>query len=172
MSHGRITLLGKEVNEISDSPIDFGLLILVEFNEGAIIKDIDLKRLSFLSNGIEGFSIRTIPRKFWCRISKFALNHGFSLEFLGKAIILLYKQKFLEKIKAKEVIFINTYISSINQLLALTADLSFENKENWRKKIEEWRKRIDCEYDWGCEICPYREECDEFRKILLAREEI
>ena len=42
----------------------------------------------------------------------------------------------------------------------------------WKKKIDEWKKRIDCDYDWGCEICPYQEECYDIKKTLVEREKI
>ena len=132
----------------------------------------ELKRLNFISNGIEGFSIRTIPRRFWCRISKPALQKGFSFEFLGNAIINLYKRKFKGLVKSVEVVFINSYPISIEQFIALSSDIFSKNKEKWKKKIEEWRKRIDCDYDWGCEICPYREECYNVKQVLVSREEI
>jgi hypothetical protein len=84
----------------------------------------------------------------------------------------LYKQKFSEAIQAIEVIIINSYLSSIDQIVTLTADISIKNKETLKKKIDEWRKRIDCDYDWGCEICPYQEECYDVKQVLVSREEI
>jgi len=172
INHGIITLLGREVDKITESSIDFGIIILVELLKNAQINEDEVRQMNFISNGIEGFSIRTIPRRFWCRISKSALQKGFSFEFLGTAIISLYKQKYLEKIRAIEVIFINSYLSSIDQIVTLTADISNKHKEKWKKKIDEWRKRIDCDYDWGCDICPYREECYDIKQVLISREEL
>ena len=172
VEHGKITLLGREINKIEDTNIDFGMLILIGINE-ATDKEIDeLKQLNFISNGIEGFSIRTIPRRFWCRISNSALKKGFSFEFLGKAIISLYKQKFNDLIESIEVIFINSYQDSIEQFIVRSSDILSKSKEKWKKKIEAWRKRIDCDYNWGCEICPYREECYNIKQVLVSREEI
>ncbi|MFX0010981.1 MAG: hypothetical protein ACFE9R_11750, partial [Candidatus Hermodarchaeota archaeon] len=127
--------------------------------------------LNFLSNGIEGFSIRTIPRRFWCRVSSSALQKGFSFELLGNAIIQLYFQKFKELVKSVEVIFINSYPDSIDRFIVLSSEIFAEIREKWKKKIDEWRKRIDCEYDWGCEICPYQEQCYDIKQILAFREE-
>ncbi|MFX1448958.1 MAG: hypothetical protein ACFFCG_12650, partial [Promethearchaeota archaeon] len=172
INHGKITLLGKEVNNISEPSVDFGLIIIIGINnEAESIKE-ELKHLNFISNGIEGFSIRTIPRRFWCRISTSALQNGFSFEFLGKAIIYLYSTKFEDLVKSIEVIFINSYPNSIKQFIVLSSEILSEDKEKWKKKINTWRKRIDCDYDWGCEICPYREECYNIKQILISREEI
>jgi len=172
VEHGKITLLGREINQISEPNIDFGLMILIGINNPTEKDKEELKQLNFISNGIEGFSIRTIPRRFWCRISKSALQKGFSFEFLGNAIIYLYKRKFKSLVKSIEVIFINSYPSSIEQFIVLSSDILSKVKEKWKKKIDEWRKRIDCDYDWGCEICPYREECYNIKQVLVSREEI
>ena len=172
INHGKITLLGREINKITEASVDFGIIIIIGIHDTTDINEEELKQLNFISNGIEGFSIRTIPRRFWCRISKLALQKGFSFEFLGNAIINLYKQKFKDAVKSIEVIFINSYPSSIGQFVVLSSDILSKEKEKWKKKIDEWRKRIDCDYDWGCEICPYREECYYFKQVLVSREEI
>ena len=172
INHGKITLLGEEVNRITESSIDFGIIIFVEIDDDDQINEDDLKQLNFISNGIEGFSIRTIPRRFWCRISKNSIQEGFSFEFLGGAIIKLFKQKFEDILKSVEILIINSYPSSIDQLVALTSDITSKNRDKWRRKVNEWRKRIDCDYDWGCEICPYREECYNVKQVLVSREDI
>ncbi len=172
INHGKISLLGREVNKIKEPAIDFGIILLIGIQDNTHINEDELRQLNFISNGIEGFSIRTIPRRFWCRISTSALQKGFSFEFLGNVIINLYKQKFKDLIKSVEVIFINSYPSSIEQFVVLSSDILSKVKEKWKKKIDEWRKRIDCDYDWGCEICPYQEECYNVKQVLVSREEI
>ena len=169
---GKISILGPEIDECLDKNIDFGMMILIGV-ENSTEKDInELRQLSFISNGIEGFSIRTIPRRFWCRLSTSALQKGFSFEFLGNAIISLYKQKFKGLIKTIEVILISSYPDSIEKFITLSSEITDRFKEKWRKKIEEWKKRIDCDYDWGCEICPYQVECLDIKQVLVSREEI
>ena len=169
---GKISLLGPEIDKRLDKNIDFGMMILIGV-ENSTEKDInELRQLSFISNGIEGFSIRTIPRRFWCRLSTSALQKGFSFEFLGNAIISLYKQKFKGLIKTIEVILISSYPDSIEEFITLSSEITDKFKEKWRKKIEEWKKRIDCDYDWGCEICPYQKECLDIKQVLVSREEI
>ena len=169
---GKISLLGPEIDKCLDKNIDFGIMVLIGI-ENSTEKDInELRQLSFISDGIEGFSIRTIPRRFWCRISTSALQKGFSFEFLGNAIISLYKQKFKSLIKKIEVVFINSYPGAIKEFITLSSEITNKFKEKWRKKIEEWKKRIGCDYDWGCEICPYQVECLDIKQVLVSREEI
>ena len=167
---GRITLIGPEINVIKDTNIDFGILILIgsrDFTE----KDYEeLRQINFISNGIEGFLIRSIPRRFWCRISRDVIKKGFSFELLGNAIMYLYEEKFKDLINSIEVLIVNSYPELITELIKDSSSIQEKFREKWRKKIEDWKKRIDCDYDWGCEICPYRYDCQEIKEVLAERE--
>ncbi|MFW9881402.1 MAG: hypothetical protein ACFFG0_50705, partial [Candidatus Thorarchaeota archaeon] len=148
-----------------------GMIILIggkRINE----KDWDtLRQFNFISNGIEGFLIRTIPRKFWCRISENIMKN-FTLEFLGNAIFYLYKQRFKDLIESMEIFFVSSDADVIDDLIKITSNINSHINEKWLKKIEKWKKRIDCEYDWGCEICPYQEACYDIKQVLVERERI
>jgi len=171
IKNGRITLIGPEIKDISDLSIDFGMVILIggkNINE----KDWDsLRQVNFISNGIEGFLIRTIPRKFWCRISGKIIKN-FTLEFLGNAIFYLYKQQFKDLIESMEIFFVSTNANVIDEIIDITSKINANINEKWLKKIENWKKRIDCDYDWGCEICPYQETCYDIKQVLVEREKI
>jgi len=169
---GKITLLGPEIPQISESSVDFGLFILIGVKDISNKEYHELKSLNFLSNGIEGFSIRTIPRRFWCRISKAVYNKKFSFEFLTNAIIHLYRQKFKNLIKKIEILIICSYPDSIDDFIEISSDITNKFQEELKAKIDEWRKRIDCDYDWGCVICPYQEECYGIKQVLVERERI
>ncbi len=167
---GSITLIGPEINVIKDINIDFGILILIgsrDFTE----KDYEeLRQINFISNSIEGFLIRSIPRRFWCRISQDVIKKGFSFELLGNAIMYLYEEKFKDLINSIEVLFVNSYPELITELIKNSSSIHEKFREKWKKKIEKWRKRVDCDYDWGCEICPYRYDCQEIKEVLAERE--
>ena len=47
-------------------------------------------------------------------------------------------------------------------------DLKFK----WKEKINEWKKRVDCDYDWECAVCPYYDACVDIREVLEEREKI
>jgi hypothetical protein len=171
IKNGRITLIGQESKDLLDLSTDFGMIILIGVkNIGE--KDLEsLRQFNLISNGIEGFLIRTIPRKFWCRISENVRPH-FSFEFLGNAIFYLYRQRFKDLIRSMEIFFINSYPDVIDEIIEISAKITISQNKKWLKKIEEWKKRIDCEYDWGCEICPYHEECYGIKQVLVEREKI
>jgi len=169
---GKIYLLGPEIQEITEPSVDFGLFLLIQAKNLSEKEFNNLRSLNFISDGIEGFLIRTIPRKFWCRISTDVIKKNFSFEFLGNAIFYLYKQKFKNLIESMEVFFINSYPNLIDEFMSIVSEIIAHINDQWIQKIEEWRKRIDCEYDWGCEICPYQEECYEIKQVLIEREKI
>ena len=168
---GNISLLGPELDIKSNKSLDFGMLLIIEVQKltGQIFRELNTFRV--LSDGIEGFSIRTIPRRFWCRISQNLMKKNFSFEIFGNAIIELYKSKF-DDIKSMEVCFINSDLDVIEKFLELTSQISLEFEKNWRKKVDEWKKRIDCEYDWGCDICPYQVDCQDFKNLLVSRNQL
>ncbi len=172
LNNKQITLIGPEIKDIFESSVDFGMVILIG---GSKITENDLdalKRFNFISDGIEGFIIRSIPRRFWCRISLELIENNFSFQFLGNVIAYLYKQKFGNLIEAIEIIFVNSHTEIIDEFIRITTKIREQNIKRWAEKIEEWRKRIDCEYDWGCEICPYREACYDIKQVLVEREKI
>ena len=167
---GKIVLVGPEINGITDYNVDFGMLILIggkELTEDD--KDL-LTHLNFISNGIEGFLIRSIPRRFWCRVNQDVIKKGFSFEFLGNAIMYLYKEKFKDLIDSIEILFINSYPDSIFEFIKMSSTIREQIREKWKEKVEIWKKRIDCDYDWGCEICPYQNDCLEIKEVLAERE--
>lgn len=167
-----IYLLGNEIFESEDNSLNFGLFILIEINELQESLFDEIRQFSIISDSIEGFSQRTIPRRFWCRISKKLLRKEFSFEFLAKAIIYLYKQKYYEFIQSIKIFMINSDKNLIEEFLNLISDIQLKVDSKWRDKVENWKKRIDCEYSWTCEICPYLKSCQNIQLILKKREEI
>ncbi len=171
INDGTINLIGQKIKDIKELSIDFGMIILIG---GKSITEKDwesLRQFNLISNGIEGFLIRTIPRKFWCRISENILKN-FTFEFLGNAIFYLYKQRFKDLIDSMEIFFVNTYPNVIDEFIKITSKINTHINEKWLEKIENWKKRIDCNYDWGCEICPYQKECYEIKQVLVEREKM
>lgn len=65
-----------------------------------------------------------------------------------------------------------SYPNSIDEFIKITSKIKNKYREELKAKIDEWKKRIDCEYDWGCEICPYQEECYDIKQVLVERERI
>ena len=171
IQNGTITLIGPETNKFLEQSVDFGLFMLIAFNKISE-KDFDnLRHFNFVSNGIEGFMIRTIPRKFWCRINS-KVNDRFTLEFLGNAIMHLYEEKFKDIIKSMEIIFLSSDQIIIDEFVELTSEITEHMSKRWTDKIDEWKKRIDCDYDWECSECPYEDTCEDVKEVLEERNKL
>ena len=172
INSGNITLLGNEICNIKESAVDFCIFILIGIND-IHNRDIEkLRQLSFISTGIEGFLIRSVPRRFWCRISSNVINKEFSFEFLGNAIQYLYYSKFGNLVKSIEIFIISSYPDSIDMFTEISSEIRNKIRQKLKIKIDEWKKNIDCDYDWGCEICPYKEECYNVKELLIERERL
>jgi CO dehydrogenase/acetyl-CoA synthase beta subunit len=169
INNDKITLIGPEVNEIVDKAIDFGIFMLIGVKNLSETIFNEFKNFNFISNGIEGFMIRTIPRRFWCRVSQ-AVIKKFSFELLANAIMFLYMQKFQEKIKSMELIIINSKPELIKSFINLTSSIRTELDQKWKEKVNEWKRRIDCNFDWNCNECPYYEICEDIKDVLEQRE--
>lgn len=163
-------LLGPEVDEISLSQVDFGIFILLFLQQDDIKEKLHLRNLNFISNSIEGFNIRSVPRRFWCKIHSQLLEKEFSFEILANAIHYLYLEKFDEIVHSTKIIIINSYPDSIEKFSHILSELKQEEKKKWSSKIKEWKENVGCDYDWSCEICPYRDQCDKIKVLLDTRQ--
>jgi CO dehydrogenase/acetyl-CoA synthase beta subunit len=167
-----VFVLGNEIQQINTKAINFGIFILIQSDQLDDSLFTQLRHFSSISNDIEGFSIRSIPRRFWSRISDEAIKKGFSFEFFGKAIIHSYKKRYEGFINSMKVFMINSDKQIITEFLTCVSTMKAEMNQRWKKKIEDWKKRIDCDYQWACEICPYISACQNIQEILERRKKI
>ncbi|MHA1229840.1 MAG: hypothetical protein ACTSPQ_04275, partial [Candidatus Helarchaeota archaeon] len=83
INNGKITILGSEVSQKFPvkTVLPFSQIIFI-YTDREMDPDLYRKMQIHLSvfNIIRGFMIRAIPRKFWIRISKEAINLGFNLK--------------------------------------------------------------------------------------------
>lgn len=167
-----IHLIGPEINELQTKQISFCLFILLTVKD--LTEEIfeEVRNLSFVSNSIAGFTIRSIPRRFWCRISQNIIEKGFSFRFLGEAIISLYKQKFGSTLNSRELLMINSSPKLIEKWSKYTEEMRADLNSRWRAKVDAWKKRIDCDYEWACKICPYFSSCKSLQEVLERRRDL
>lgn len=168
----KITLIGPEIKEIKENNISLGQIIILYGKNISESNYTDLQGLQFISDSIEGFMIRSIPRRFWCRISKKAISKGFSLEILGNSMVKLFKVRFPDLIEAVEVVFISSEEQHIKKFESVISKIREIYKKNWAKKVEEWKNRVDCNYDWACDICPYNETCEAITEMDEKRDKM
>ncbi|MFX1402298.1 MAG: hypothetical protein ACFE8V_13750 [Promethearchaeota archaeon] len=169
LDDGNIVIIGPEFKEISEKTVDFGIFLLIGTNFLSEQNFDQFRNINFISNGIEGFMIRTIPRRFWCRISNIVINK-ISFEFLANAILYLYNEKFGDLIKSIEIILMNSEIDTIDSFIEMTTPIRDEINLKWKEKVKEWKRRIDCDFGWNCNDCPYYDVCEDIKEVLEERE--
>ncbi|MFX1497652.1 MAG: hypothetical protein ACFFBH_09015 [Promethearchaeota archaeon] len=169
LDDGKIVIVGPETKELSEKAIDFGIIILIGVNSVSEKIFDQFRNIAFISNGIEGFMIRTIPRKFWCRISNNVINK-ISFELLANAILYLYNARFGNFIKAIEIILISSELDIIDSLIDMTSSIQDVFNLKWKEKVNEWKRRIDCNFNWECAECPYYDLCENIKEVLKKRE--
>ncbi|MHA1651306.1 MAG: hypothetical protein ACTSYB_14030 [Candidatus Helarchaeota archaeon] len=172
VQNGVITLIGPDIHESKGKELNFGQVILIGGTEIEDIKYREMERALFHLKNLEGFMIRAVPNKLWCRVSKQVGFRGFSFEDLGKALMIMYKEQFPD-IETIEILFITT--ESPQDFLELKV-IGTEIRKKYIQQYSEHLKsklvqitekqRDDCEFPWTCDECDYNEVCDEIRDIV------
>lgn len=169
---GRITLIGPDIPQSEGKELNFGQVLLIS---GSNIPDLEYKEMEralFHLQNLEGFMIRAIPNKLWARVNREAVQHGFSFETLGKALMIMYRQQF-RSIEAMEIVFLTT--DTPQDFLELRVIGSEVRKkylkiysDSLKTRLAELteKQRTDCDNPWSCEECDYNEVCDEIQDIV------
>ncbi|MHA1302053.1 MAG: carbon monoxide dehydrogenase [Candidatus Helarchaeota archaeon] len=169
---GKITLIGPDIPESNGKALHFGQVLLLG---GPNLTDEhykSLERAQYIGDQIEGFMIRTVPQKLWCRIGKNVMSKGFSFETIGRALMHIYKSKF-PLIEKMEIIFVTSNREDVEELNQIGQKVRSKYSKlfqaEMRKRIE--RIRTDCDNPWECDTCPDKTTCDEIEDMVrLSRE--
>ena len=110
--------------------------------------------------------VRSSSQNIWGRVSRGAASNGFTLETLGRALMINMRSN-VPEIEAMEVVFVTSSKQDIKQLDEIGAEVG-----DIRKSIikEVWKARgydLDCDLD--CSSCGSKVTCDDIRDIIRAR---
>jgi CO dehydrogenase/acetyl-CoA synthase beta subunit len=161
----QITLIGKDLSEVSDIHMDFGKVILLTVTgfepENTYDRYQELDLLRFKLN-LHGYMMRAASQQMreWSRISQDALKKGLSLFDLGSAWIDLYAQ--LPYVTAVEVV-LTTDNNFINLLHPISQHV-FQYVRAMMKMHEE--------VSLDCASCEYQSVCNEVQSLRTMRKNI
>jgi CO dehydrogenase/acetyl-CoA synthase beta subunit len=160
---GRITLVGPDVAETTETSIPFAQVVVVSGrfeNEYESYRDI---RDAVYDTRLEGFSTRTMPSKqsLWCRVSSDAAGRGFSLADLGASLIEALKE--LDEVEAAEVMFIT---SSAEHVKSLTP------AARGAQRVVDALMMMYQEDNYDCETCEYQDVCDTVMDLKKIRQRL
>lgn len=164
---GQITLIGPGIQESSGKSMPFGQAILLA---GKMLREenhLELEKAQYMILGeIEGYMIRSVPRRMWTRVSNKAGGEGFSFEHLGRALMAILRSK-LPSLEAMEVIFVTSGKEDIEALESIAVEV--EKVTTWFRKLKRSEDGLyECNTD-DCDHCEEKTVCDTVREVRVLR---
>jgi CO dehydrogenase/acetyl-CoA synthase beta subunit len=163
VSDGKISLVGPDIKESNGKSLPFGKIVLVGvsgFDEESTYdkyKEMEAVRYSL---DLKGYMIRAVSQyqREWSRISREAVQGGFSFEVLGSAL----REEYLKKdfIHAVEFLFVTSSAEDVGELQEIT--------KNVGRTISALNKMLS-EIDPDCDECEYNDVCDEVGELKEMR---
>lgn len=159
VNDAEISLLGPDVGEAKTGRLPFGRVILVcgdTFNETNCydrFREMDLRRYDV---SLKGYMMRAASQymREWSRISREAVNKGFSFSLLGRALI--QKLKELDYVNSVEMIFVTSSAEDVRGLKKTGERLIQYVNAMGKMTIDE---------DFNCEACNFQDVCDEAEEL-------
>jgi len=145
---GSLEVVGSELSEMSEGEIHpFGISIQIQGEKlEKELEGVIERRVHELCNYVKGFMHLNQRDQIWCRVSKDAVEAGFKLEHLGKALSILLKEEFpiIEKI----AVSIFTEKSEVEAFLE-TARAAYDVRDTRAMEISD----EDVDVFYGCVMC-------------------
>jgi len=166
LEDGRITCIGPDLGASEGQSLPFGQVMIVC---GAGLDEehyLELERTQYTSDQIEGYMLRSVPRRVWGRVSKQAAASGFCLETLGRALMSIFREKH-PLIEAAEVLFVTSSKEDVDQLDGIAADVRQFSGE-LRKLVRQQDGSYDCA-EYNCTTCDEKTVCDSVREWIKVR---
>jgi CO dehydrogenase/acetyl-CoA synthase beta subunit len=169
---GRITLIGPDIQEAVEESLPFAQVLIVGGTELKDQHHLVLEQHYIISNQIEGYMIRLAPQRqrMWTRVSKKAVEKGFSFETLGRAIMALYKSE-LPVIEATEVIFLTSSKEDVKGLENIATEVQkIKNDALSSGFVRKDDGSYECTSGYvDCRDCPDQVICDDIRDLIRLR---
>ncbi len=159
LQNRRITVVGPDLPQLSGKQASFGKIVLAagdDFNEDNSFdryRQMELLRYELF---LKGYMIRAASQyqREWSRVSKEAIDNGFSLQILGGALA----DKFLglPYLKAVEVIFITSSREDVLELAAVADEAV---------RIIGAMNKMAADLSFDCDTCEYNAVCDDVAEL-------
>ncbi len=155
INDGQITLIGPELHECQQEQISFGKIVKVLghgfTDENAYNRYQEMNILKYKTN-LEGYMLRAVPQenKEWSRVSKKALQAGFSLQLLGNELIRELKE--LEYVDGVEIVLISSSKEDVQRFKLIG--------EKVARVTSAMNKMFD-NLEFDCASCNFADVCKE-----------
>ena len=161
--HGQITRVGPDLPQAGNKQLSFGRVVIVggsDFNEENSFdryREMELLRYDI---HLKGYMMRGVSQyqREWSRVSREAIDNGFSLQVLGGAIIDTFSK--LNYIRSAEVIFITSSREDVLEMSAISANAM---------KIIGAMNKMAGEMSFECDTCEYTDVCADVAELRSMR---
>lgn len=160
---GRITLIGPDLPPSRGQSLPFGKVTLVSvkgFDEdNTYDRYRDLERIRYHLD-LEGYMLRAAmqEQKEWTRISKQALQRGFSFDILGSALMKALKE--LDYVQSVEMLFVT---SGSDDMIPL------KEQGDHVARIVGAMNKMASDLVLDCSECEYQDVCEETSELRAMR---
>jgi CO dehydrogenase/acetyl-CoA synthase beta subunit len=169
---GTITLVGPDIQEAVGVSLPFAQVLIVGGTKLKNQHHLVLEQHHVISNRVEGYMVRLASQRqrMWTRVSRKAVESGFSFETLGRALMAIYKSE-LPMIEAAEAVFITSSKEDVEGLERIANEVQRIRNEALSSKFE---RKDDGSYECtskyvDCMDCPDQVVCDEIRDLTRLR---
>jgi CO dehydrogenase/acetyl-CoA synthase beta subunit len=162
-THNRITVVGPDLPQVKEKQISFGKIAIVngeDFNEENSYDRYQLLDQVRYNIRLNGYMMRSASQyqREWSRVSREAVQNGFSFRLLGGALIdALLKIDF---VRSAEVIFITSSKQDVLELKPVSEGVS--------KLIGAMNKMAE-EMSVDCDTCDYSDVCSDVAELRAMR---
>lgn len=157
--HNRITVVGPDLPQLNNQKVSFGKIVIIggtgfdADNSYDRYREMELLRYDI---HLKGYMMRAVSQHLreWSRVSKDAVQNGFSFQILGGALI----DKFMEidYVHAVETVFITSNKQDVLELKSIS--------EGVATLISAMNKMM-VEMTFDCDSCEYNEVCDDVSEL-------
>jgi len=166
INDGCISLVGPDISDAKSTDLPFGKVILARvtgFDEENCYdhyREMDFLRYDL---SLKGYMMRAVSQymREWSRVSREAVEKGFSFHILGSA--LLQNLKVLDYVSEAEVVFVTSSPEDVRELK--------KPADRFMKYINAMTKMTE-EMDFDCESCEYQEVCNEAEELQGMRKSL
>ena len=163
---GRITCIGPDIQQSEGQSLPFGQVVIVSGAELEAAHYPELERTQYTSDQIEGYMLRSVPRRVWSRVSKQAAARGFCFETLGRALMSVFRGKH-PLLEATEIVFVTSSKEDVVQLDGIGADVR-KFTDELKKLVRQQDGTYDCT-EFDCDTCDDKPVCDSVREWTRLR---
>jgi acetyl-CoA decarbonylase/synthase complex subunit beta len=170
--NGRVTLVGPDMQEGAAASLPFAQVLIVGGTQLMYQHHLVLEQHYAISGQIEGYMVRLAPQqqRMWTRVSKKAVEKGFSFETLGRAVMAIYRVQ-LPAIETIEAIFITSSREDVEGLQPIGQQV---RKIKNDALSDRFARKDDGSYECkstyvDCTDCPDQDVCDEIRDLIRLR---